>query len=516
MSTPAPRLQLKGMTKIYPTVIANDSIDMSIAPGEIHAVLGENGAGKSTLMKAIYGVVKPDHGQILWDGREVDIHNPAFARKLGIGMVFQHFSLFETLTVTENIALAMDDEKDMDSLAIRIREVSEEYGLPLDPDQLVHSLSVGVRQRVEIIRCLLQKPKLLIMDEPTSVLTPQAVRKMFETLRRLANEGCSILYISHKLDEILELCHSATIIRGGKVTGYATPADETASSLAKMMIGKELPVCSRERPVINGKECLTINNLSRPANDQFGTNLQSINFSVCGGEIVGIAGISGNGQRELLYTISGESFSDDNQSIIINGTPAGKLNPDQRRNLGLGFVPAERIGRGAVPGMSLSNNAILTAHRHGMVSRGLLQFEKAAAFAQTCISAFAVKCGSKTDPITSLSGGNIQKFITGREILQSPQLLVVSQPTWGVDVGAANIIRQAMIDLRNEGSAILVVSEELDELFEICDRLIVMAEGWVSPSVEVEKTSKEEIGLWMSGMFPGGPSDTAQNSVNQN
>jgi len=508
MSNTPPRLQLKGMTKVYPTVIANDSIDMSIAPGEIHAVLGENGAGKSTLMNAIYGVVKPDQGQILWNGEVVSIQNPAFARKLGIGMVFQHFSLFETLTVTENIALAMDDYSDMESLAARIKKVSKEYGLPLDPYQLVHSLSVGIRQRVEIIRCLLQKPKLLIMDEPTSVLTPQAVRKMFETLRRLADEGCSILYISHKLDEILELCHSATIIRGGKVTGYATPKDETASSLARMMIGKELPVCSREKPDINGEECLAVVNLSKKADDQFGTDLESINFSVKCGEIVGIAGISGNGQQELLYALSGEHFSDEKESITIDGKPVGDLNPDQRRNLGLGFVPAERIGRGAVPGMSLSNNAILTAHRHGMVGKGLLKWEKAAVFAQKCISDFAVKCGSKKDPITSLSGGNIQKYITGREILQTPKLLVVSQPTWGVDVGAANIIRQAMIDLRNDSSAILVVSEELDELFEICDRLIVIAEGQMSPSGAVEDTSKEDIGLWMSGMFPGGPVET--------
>lgn len=515
MSTTPPRLQLKGMTKAYPTVIANDSIDMSIAPGEIHAVLGENGAGKSTLMKAIYGVVKPDKGHILWDGEEVAIHNPAFARKLGIGMVFQHFSLFETLTVTENIALAMDGYKDLDSLAVRIKKVSEEYGLPLDPGQLIHSLSVGLRQRVEIIRCLLQEPRLLIMDEPTSVLTPQAVRIMFETLRRLADEGCSILYISHKLDEILELCHSATIIRGGKVTGYATPSEETASSLARMMIGKELPVCSRDKPTLNGAECLTVNNISKKADDQFGTDLQSINFSVNCGEIVGIAGISGNGQQELLYALSGEHLSCEKDCITIDSISVGHLNPDQRRNLGLGFVPAERIGRGAVPGMSLSNNAILTAHRHGMVGKGLLKLDKAADFAQKCITDFAVKCGSKKDPITSLSGGNIQKYITGREILQVPKLLVVSQPTWGVDVGAANIIRQAMIDLRNNGSAILVVSEELDELFEICDRLIVIAEGWMSPSVTVEETSKEAIGLWMSGMFPGGPSENTDNKASK-
>jgi simple sugar transport system ATP-binding protein len=507
MKNTPPRLQLQGMTKIYPSVIANDSIDMTIAPGEIHAVLGENGAGKSTLMKAIYGVVKPDKGRILWNGQPVVIQNPAHARKLGIGMVFQHFSLFETLTVTENIALAMDNYKSLDSLADRIKNISEEYGLPLDPGRLVHSLSVGLRQRVEIIRCLLQQPKLLIMDEPTSVLTPQAVRKMFATLRRLADEGCSILYISHKLDEIMELCHSATIIRGGRVTGYATPKKETATSLAKMMIGKDLPVCSSNRPVIDGSEYLRVNNLSKKSTDQFGTDLKAINVVVRSGEIVGIAGISGNGQQELLYALSGERPVADEDSITICGEPVGHLGPDKRRNLGLGFVPEERLGRGAVPGLSLSSNAILTAHRQGMVKNGLLRFGKATAFAKKCIADFSVKCGSDSDPITSLSGGNVQKYITGREIQQTPRLLVVSQPTWGVDVGAANIIRQAMIDLRNNGSAVLVVSEEIDELFEICDRLIVIAGGCISPSVKVEDTDKEEIGLWMSGMFPGGPTE---------
>ena len=500
-----PRLELQGMTKIYPSVIANDSIDLRIYPGEIHAVLGENGAGKSTLMKAIYGVVKPDRGRILWNGKPVVIQNPAHARKLGIGMVFQHFSLFETLTVTENIALAMDDSPRLEPLAERIRTVSADYGLPLDPERLVHSLSVGLRQRVEILRCLLQEPKLLIMDEPTSVLTPQAVRTMFDTLRRLAAEGCSILYISHKLDEIMELCHNATIIRGGRVTGYAKPAEESAASLARMMIGKELPVCSQKRPQISGKTSLTVNNLSTKSADPFGTDLREISFSVSEGEIVGMAGISGNGQQELLYCLSGERLVDDENVITMYDVPVGRLNPDQRRNLGLGFVPEERLGRGAVPGMSLTENTILTAHRHGMVKKGLLQFRRAAEFTHRCITGFTVKCGSIEDPITSLSGGNMQKYITGREILQAPKLLIVSQPTWGVDVGAANVIRQAMIDLRNNGSAVLVVSEELDELFEICDRLIVLAQGSVSPSLQVQDTNKEEIGIWMSGMFPGGP-----------
>jgi len=504
--TSAPlRLELRGMTKIYPSVIANDSIDLKVAPGEIHAVLGENGAGKSTLMKAIYGVVKPDRGEILWEGKKIDILNPAHARKLGIGMVFQHFSLFETLTVVENISLAMDSKTDMAKLSDTIVKVSEKYGLPLDPKRLVHSLPVGLRQRVEIVRCLIQKPKLLIMDEPTSVLTPQAVRKMFTTLRKLSQEGCSILYISHKLDEIKELCHKATIIRAGKVTGYALPSNETPSSLAKMMIGKELPVCSRDNPELNGEKCLKVTNVSKKKSDQFGTNLNNINFFVRSGEILGIAGISGNGQRELVNAIVGEWLTKKPEDILIGGKAVGHLDPGKRRSMGLGFVPEDRIGRGAVPGMDLMYNYLLTTHRHNLVKTGLICFEKTARYSKECISSFDVKCGGIDDQITSLSGGNVQKFITGREILQEPALIVASQPTWGVDVGAANIIRQSIIDLRNKGTAVMVISEELDELFEICDRLMVIAEGHLSPSLNVCDTTKEEIGIWMSGMFPGGP-----------
>ncbi len=500
-----PRLQLEGMTKVYPSVTACDRIDLSIMPGEIHAVLGENGAGKSTLMKMIYGVIRPDAGHILWNGEPVVIRNPAHARRLGIGMVFQHFSLFETLTVTENIALAMDGRCRADRLAGRIRTVSEQYGLPLDPNRLVHSLSVGIRQRVEIIRCLLQEPKLLIMDEPTSVLTPQAVRTMFDTLRRLADEGCSILYISHKLDEIMALCHRATIIRGGRVTGTADPAGETAASLARMMTGHDLPRCAQDRPAPGTQPCLEIHRLSRKAEDQFGTDLDDISLTVNRGEILGIAGISGNGQQELLRVLSGEQRLDTPETITINGQPAAHLGPAERRGLGLAFVPEERIGRGAVPGLSLTENVVLTAHRMGMVRHGLLCMERAAAYARNCVRSFAVRCGSIDDPVNSLSGGNMQKFITGREILQNPALLIASQPTWGVDVGAANVIRQAIIGLRNRGTAVLVISEELDELFEICDRLVVIAGGRLTPPVPVAATDREEIGLWMGGMFPDRP-----------
>ncbi len=501
-----PRLELRGMTKIYPSVIANDSIDLKVYPGEIHAVLGENGAGKSTLMKAIYGVVKPDRGEILWEGKQIDILDPAHARKLGIGMVFQHFSLFETLTVAENIALAMEKINDMDVLSDRIISVSGKYGLPIDPKRLIYSLPVGLRQRVEIVRCLIQKPKLLIMDEPTSVLTPQAVRKMFETLRQLSGEGCSILYISHKLDEIKELCHKATIIRAGKVTGTALPANETPSSLARMMIGKELPVCTQNNPDLNGDNCLEVKGLCKTKSDQFGTDLNNISFNVKFGEILGIAGISGNGQRELINAVAGEWLTEKPEEICICGKQVGHLDNGTRRKMGVSFIPEDRLGRGAVPGMSLVYNYLLTTyHRHNLIKGGLVHFKKVSKFTKKCISSFEVKCGGVDDQVHSLSGGNIQKFIAGREILQEPDLIVISQPTWGVDVGAANIIRQSIIDLRNRGTAVLVVSEELDELFEICDRLMVIAQGHLSPSLNICDTTKEEIGIWMSGMFPGGP-----------
>jgi len=495
------RLELEGITKIYPSVIANEDVSLKVRKGEIHAVLGENGAGKSTLMKMIYGVAKPDAGSMKWEGEVVQVDNPAHARNLGIGMVFQHFSLFETLNVVENVALALPGNPDLKELAKQITEVSNRYGLPVDPWRLVHALSVGERQRVEIIRCLLQNPRLLIMDEPTSVLTPQAVRKLFDTLRQLAAEGCSILYISHKLDEIQELCHVATVLRDGKVTGDCVPSEETPKSMARLMIGKELPVPEHTAPVELGELRLQLKHLSKASDDPFGTDLQDIELELRGGEILGIAGVSGNGQQELLYALSGEELTDDADAIVICGKSSGRDGPDRRRASGLGFVPEERLGRGAVPRMSLTENALLTAHRAGMLKNGLIRFDRVAEFARRCIDGFNVKCGGEEHAANSLSGGNLQKFIMGREILLTPKLLVVAQPTWGVDVGAAAFIRQQLIDLRNQGTAILVISEELEELFEISDRIAVIAQGRLSPSKKPADTDIDEIGVWMSGMW---------------
>ena len=499
-----PRLQLLGISKIYPSVVANAEVRLDVMPGEIHAVLGENGAGKSTLMKIIYGVTRPDAGEIMWEGKQVHIHSPSDARKLGIGMVFQHFALFETLTVAENISLALDEAITPAQLAPRIRAVSEQYGLPLDPERRVHSMSVGERQRVEIVRCLLQSPRLLIMDEPTSVLTPDAVLKLFESLRRLASEGVSILYISHKLDEIQALCDKATVLRAGRVSGTANPREETAHSLAELMIGGDLPTCQL-LPRAPGEVRLALDHLSVASGDPFGTDLQDVCLDLRGGEIVGIAGVSGNGQQELLKAISGELPLRQAAGVRLLGQDVGRVNAAGRRQLGMSFVPEERLGRGAVPDLSLADNALLTGYipagGTGMVKRGLIQRGAVREFARKVIARFKVKCGDELSAAASLSGGNLQKFIVGREIALKPKVMVVAQPTWGVDIGAAMLIRQAIIDMRDQGVAVLVVSEELDELFMMCDRLAVLARGRLSRAVAVADTSVNQIGVWMSGDF---------------
>jgi ABC-type uncharacterized transport system ATPase subunit len=491
------RLQLQGICKRYPAVIANQDIDLNVRPGEIHAILGENGAGKSTLMKMIYGITQPDAGLILWQGREVRIGSPAQARAMGIGMVFQHFALFESLTVAENISLSLGTGESSAALTARIVDVSTRYGLPIEPDRLIHSMSVGERQRVEIVRCLMQSPQLLIMDEPTSVLTPQAVEKLFETLRRLAQEGCSILYISHKLNEIRSLCTTATVLKGGRVTGTVDPRVASQHDLTRLMIGADLT----ERPPQArqvGETRLEIRELSLDAKDPFGTTLRNVSLEIKAGEIVGIAGISGNGQAELMAAISGEQPCLQPETVWIDGHAVGRMGPAQRRQRGMTFVPEERLGRGAVPAMTLSRNALLTGARHGMVRHGLVKEHLARRLAEQVIERFKVACAGSESVASSLSGGNLQKFIVGREILLNPKVMVLSQPTWGVDVGAAQLIHQALFEMREQGVAILVVSEELDELFSICDRIAVLNQGRLSQAMPKEEVTPQSIGLLMA------------------
>jgi simple sugar transport system ATP-binding protein len=367
----------------------------------------------------------------------------------------------------------------------------------------VHSLSVGERQRVEIIRGLLANPKILILDEPTSVLTPQAVRTLFITLRQLASEGCSILYISHKLDEIRELCHACTVMRGGKVTGFVDPTQETNASLSRLMIGADPPqLVHRESKV--GAVALAAKNLSVEPAGAYGVPLQGLSLEVRSGEILGVAGVSGNGQQELLAVLSGEDRRARPGMLELFGTDISRASPGKRRTLGLHFVPEERLGRGAVPMQSLAANTLLT-RREPVRALGWIDVKATRALAAKLIERFKVKAGGPDAHAKSLSGGNLQKFIVGREIDADPKVLIVAQPTWGVDVGAAAQIRGELLALRDAGCAVLVVSEELDELFELSDRLVVIARGKLSPSIATRDATVEQIGQWMAGIFESGP-----------
>ena len=493
-----PLLSLDGLTKSYPGVVANADVGFTILEREVHALLGENGAGKSTLVKMIYGLVRPDSGTMAWRGQPYAPDNPATARKTGVGMVFQHFSLFDALDVAENIALGMDDPPPLRQLARRIREVSQDYGLPLDPRRLVGELSAGERQRVEIVRCLLQNPRLLIMDEPTSVLTPQEVEILFATLRKLRDEGTSILYISHKLEEIRALCDTATVLRLGKKVATCDPREKSARELAEMMVGKILH--QPERDTVAGDEVvLEVRNLTLRSAHLFGTTLKDISFSLRRGEVLGIGGVAGNGQEELLAALSGEARST-RDAVRMKGDPVGHMGPTARRAMGLLTAPEERLGHAAAPDMSLTENALLTgAWRQKLVSNGLVDWKRTQGFAEAVIERFDVRTPGPHVAARALSGGNLQKFVIGREISQAPEVLVVNQPTWGVDASAAAAIRQALLDLTAAGAAVVLISQDLDELMEIADRFAALNEGRLSAPRPMRGLSMEEIGLMLGG-----------------
>jgi len=497
-----PLLATEGLTKRFGQLTACDHIDLTVSRGEIHALLGENGAGKSTLVKMLYGALAPDAGTISWEGRPVAIGSPAEARRLGIGMVFQHFSLFEALNVRENIALALPPRRRRE-LGETIRRVSREYGLPLDPDAGIADLSVGERQRVEIVRCLLQEPRLIIMDEPTSVLTPQEADLLFVTLRRLSSEGVAILYITHRLSEVLTLAERATILRRGKLVATADPKAESAKSLARMMVGAEVIGIERpRRAAVGAKPRLALQKLSLPADGPFATALTDVDLTVHAGEVIGIAGVAGNGQQEFFAAVSGERRVIRSDMILIDGRPVGRLGVNERRRLGAAFAPEERIGHAAVPGLRLSENVVLTRHATDPdIMRGPIVDRGAARKVEERVGEqFDVRRSGPDPKASALSGGNLQKFIMGREIDRAPGLLVVNQPTWGVDAGAARTIRQALVDLARAGSAVLVISQDLDEIFEISDRVAVLSGGRLSPLYPAESLTAERVGMLMGGV----------------
>ena len=497
---PTPLLSAVSISKRYGDFLANDCIDLDLYPAEIHALLGENGAGKSTLVKMMYGLIQPSGGELRWMDQKIVLSGPSEARSLGIGMVFQHFSLFENLTVAENVALGLPPTESFAAISQRLAETARVYGLPLDPKREVWRLSVGERQRIEIVRALMQNPKLLILDEPTAVLTPQEADQLFIVLERLKSEGRAILYISHKLEEVKRLCDTATILRAGKKVATCNPRLETAGSLARMMVGGEIGEVKAASGRGTTVPLLVIHKLSLEPDDPHGTRLVDLSLEVRGGEILGIAGVAGNGQDELFSALSGERLAPGEGSIVIEGRGVGLLDVTNRRRLGVAFVPEERLGHGAAPRMKLSENALLTGHAaSGMVKRGFIDKPATLAHVDRTTKSFDVRKAKRDPEAVSLSGGNLQKFVVGREILREPRVLVVSQPTWGVDAGAAATIRQALIDLAARGAAVLVISQDLDELEEIADRIAVMFHGRLSAPLSVADATREKLGLLMGG-----------------
>jgi len=491
-------LDITGLTKAYPGVVANNNVSFQIRSGEVHALLGENGAGKSTLVKMIYGLVKPDSGSMTFQDQQFMPASPNAARGTGVAMVFQHFSLFDALSVAENIALGMDNAPKPRDLAENIRRVSNAYGLPLEPNRVVGTLSAGERQRVEIIRCLLQNPKVLIMDEPTSVLTPQEVEVLFKTLRQLKSEGTSILYISHKLEEIRALCDTATILRHGEKVATCIPVATTAREMAEMMVGASFanPIKAKREM---GDTILSLKNVSASSAEAFGTSLRGISLDLKEGEILGIGGVAGNGQDELLATLSGE-MTVASDMIIFDGQAIGKQGPTERRKIGLLSAPEERLGHAAAPAMSLRENTVMTAaERKSLLKNGFIDWAAADQYTQDIIADFDVRTPGTHTPAGSLSGGNLQKFVVGREVLQNPKVFVVNQPTWGVDAAAAASIRQKLLDLADNGAGVIVISQDLDELLEISDRFCAINEGRLSKIVPTSTLEMDQIGLMMGG-----------------
>lgn len=502
-------LEAVGIVKTFGPLTANDQVSLKVGEGEIHALLGENGAGKSTLVKMLYGSLQPDSGEIRWRGKPVRIGSPFVARHIGIGMVFQHFSLFDSLSVADNITLSLDKEFGLGDVAGRARALSVDYGLPLNPASIVGDLSVGERQRVEIVRCLLQNPGLIILDEPTSVLTPQEADNLFVTLERLKREGRSILYISHRLEEVKRLCDRATILRHGKVVGSCDPRKETASSLATMMVGTSVAAVRRDTSTGRGEILLQLASASMPAASPFAIALKDVSLAVRSGEVVGIAGVAGNGQSEFFKMVSGEETLRDDPSIRLMGKPCARSGINERRRMGAAFVPEERLGHGAIPQMSLTQNMLLSRHgsdraafvRFGPL--GLLRPDVTLRATKRVSQAMDVRKTGDDPDASSLSGGNLQKFIMGRELDRQPSVLVVNQPTWGVDAGASARIRQALVDLARSGSAVVVISQDLDEIFEISDRISVIHDGKLSEPMPVAEATLEKIGLLMGGANPG-------------
>ena len=498
-----PLLEMRGITKRFPGVVANDRVDFDVRVGEVHTLFGENGAGKSTLMRVLYGFYKPDEGEIRLRGESVAITSPAAAIARGIGMIHQHFMLVNTLTVAENVALGTRSGRgpltDLDAVSRGIAELSDRYSLRVDPNARIWQLSVGERQRVEIIKALYRDVSLLILDEPTAVLTPQEVDDLFAVLRQMAADGRGLVFISHKIREVLELSDRITVLRAGRKVGAVLPSEVTRQGLAEMMVGHELP--SQEPPAGTGRgEARLVVRDLRVKGDRGVDAVRGLHLEVRGGEIVGIAGVSGNGQRELAEALAGLRPATDG-SIDVEGTELVGLHPAEVREAGLGFVPEERMRDGVVPAFSVAENLILIDNGAPTFARwGFLRARAIRRHSEALVAEFDVKTPSLDTPARNLSGGNIQKLILARELSARPRVLLAAQPTRGVDVGAAHYIHQRLTDQRDAGTAILIVSEDLDEVLSLSDRVLVMYEGEIIAEAKPHESTREALGLMMAGV----------------
>ncbi|MDB4239053.1 ABC transporter ATP-binding protein [Alphaproteobacteria bacterium] len=491
------------ISKSFGDFKANIDIDISIKKGEIHALLGENGAGKSTLVKIFYGILKPDFGTIEINNQIVNISSPKSARNNGVGMVFQHFSLFPALTVAENILIALDKKVNFKKLISEIRTLSKEWELFIDPLRLVNELSVGEQQRVEIIRCLMQNPKLLIMDEPTSVLTPQEIENLFKILKRLSNSGCSILYISHKLEEIIELANQVTILKSGRCISTLNAESTSSQELAETMVGKEITKLKRTANKKAGKVlAFEVKNLNKVKDSNFGITLKNINLKINYGEILGVAGIAGNGQIELMEMLSGETICENNGEILLDNIPIGSTNITSRRKLGIETIPEERTLHATVPNLAMNHNTFLTYYykyqnTKNFFSNFLINPQDSLEESNKIIRDNDVRCPEPNPLANQLSGGNLQKFILGRSMANDPKVAIFSQPTWGVDIGAATSIRQKLLNLSQKEKAIILISQDLEEIFELSDKVCVINNGVLSDILSVNEMSASDVGMLM-------------------